>query len=177
MVRHMVIHSNEKGNKKYYNEIMYIASNYYIFKKRPKTRVHSLLNLFIIYMILFIVLFVICLIFPPFLLFASMALVLFAMYVYLFFETRYRLNEYLKNDNSEIVVDEDGIESRYPGKVSAKLYWDSIEHIIINQNSISVLPYNFSSIIIFMEVHSKDELLKALKKYDKLSLVVDNSKK
>ncbi len=106
-----------------------------------------------------------------------MALVLFAMYVYLFFETRYRLNEYLKNDNSEIVVDEDGIESRYPGKVSAKLYWDSIEHIIINQNSISVLPYNFSSIIIFMEVHSKDELLKALKKYDKLSLVVDNSKK
>ncbi len=48
--------------------------------------------------------------FPPFILFASMALVLFAMYVYLFFETRYRLNEYLKNDNSEIVVDEDGIE-------------------------------------------------------------------
>ena len=50
----MVIQSNEKGNKKYYNEIMYIASNYYIFKKRPKTRVHSLLNLFVIYMILFV---------------------------------------------------------------------------------------------------------------------------
>ena len=149
------------------------------YEKRPESDCFRGISLFSpsIYMILFIVLFVICLIFPPFILFASMALVLFAMYVYLFFETRYRLNEYLKNDNSEIVVDEDGIESRYPGKVSAKLYWDSIEHIIINQNSISVLPYNFSSIIIFMEVHSKDELLKALKKYDKLSLVVDNSKK
>lgn len=29
----MIIESKEKGNKIYYNEIMYIASNYYIFKK------------------------------------------------------------------------------------------------------------------------------------------------
>ena len=139
----MVIQSNEKEIKNIIMRLCTLQVIITFFKKRPRTKVHSLLNLFVIYMILFIVLFVICLIFPPFILFASMALVLFAMYVYLFFETRYRLNEYLKNDNSEIVVDEDGIESRYPGKVSAKLYWDSIEHIIINQNSISVLPYNF----------------------------------
>lgn len=29
----MIIESKEKGNKIYYNEIMYIASNYYILKK------------------------------------------------------------------------------------------------------------------------------------------------
>ena len=86
--------------------------------------------------------------------------------------------KYLKNDNSEIVVDEDGIESRYPGKVSAINFIGTRLNILLSIKILfSVLPYNFSSIIIFMEVHSKDELLKALKKYDKLSLVVDNSKK
>ena len=40
----MIIESKEKGNKIYYNEIMYIASNYYIFKKNPRTKVHAKKN-------------------------------------------------------------------------------------------------------------------------------------
>ena len=33
----MTFISNEASNKLYYEEIMYISNNYYIFKKKPKT--------------------------------------------------------------------------------------------------------------------------------------------
>lgn len=167
----MIIKSKEKKNKKYYDEIMYIASNYYVFKKNPKARPHSLTQLFFAYLIIFVCFEIICFLIPSLFVFISMFFVLIAFYLYYYIEAKYRLREYLKNEDSIIKIDEEGIESIYPGKVSSKLYWDSIEHIIINKHSISILPYQFSSIMIFVEIGSKDEFLKALKQYDKLSLI------
>ena len=60
----MTIESKEKGNKKYYEEIMYISSNYYIFKKRPKTKVHSLINVYRLDIILLFIMFIILLFIP-----------------------------------------------------------------------------------------------------------------
>ena len=48
----MTFISNEVNNKKYYEEIMYVSNNYYIFKKNPKTKVHSLIKVFILYIFL-----------------------------------------------------------------------------------------------------------------------------
>lgn len=61
--------------------------------------------------------------------------------------------------------------------MSNKLYWDAIEYIIINKYSISILPENFASVAIFIEINSKDKLIKALKKYKKEELLIDNSSK
>ena len=173
----MTFNSNEKGNKKYYEEIMYISSNYYIFKKRPKTKAHSLVKVFIFYIILFSLIFLSCLFIPNLYILSVIAFIILIIYIYLLVETKYKLREFMKHNNSIITIDETGIENKEENETSSKLYWDAIEYIIVNKYSISVLPKNFAHFAIFIEISSKEEILKALEKYNKTNLLIDNSNK
>ena len=171
----MTIESKEKGNKKYYEEIMYISSNYYIFKKRPKTKVHSLINVYRLDIILLFIMFIILLFIPSISYLSAIPFTMLFIYAYLLVEAKYRLREYLKSGDSIIKIAEDGIENVCDDKMTVKLPWEAIEHIIINKYSICVLPKNFSAILIGIEISAKDDVYKALKKYKKLDLLVDNS--
>ena len=171
----MTIESKEKGNKKYYEEIMYISSNYYIFKKRPKTKVHSLINVYRLDIILLFIMFIVLLFIPSISYLSAIPFTMLFIYAYLLVEAKYRLREYLKSGDSIIKIAEDGIENVCDDKMTVKLPWEAIEHIIINKYSICVLPKNFSAILIGIEISAKDDVYKALKKYKKLDLLVDNS--
>ena len=173
----MIIENNEKENKKYYEEIMYISSNYYIFKKNPKTRVHSLNKVFLLYIIFFLILFFASLWIPQIIILSGVTFILCVIYIYLFVETNYKLREYRKHNNSTIKIDKTGIENIEENQVSSKLFWDAIEYIIINKHSICFLPKNFAHFAIFIEISAKDKVYEALKKYDKLNLLIDNSNK
>lgn len=83
----------------------------------------------------------------------------------------------MKHNNSIITIDETGIENKEENETSSKLYWDAIEYIIVNKYSISVLPKNFAHFAIFIEISSKKEVLKALEKYSKANILIDNSNK
>lgn len=102
---------------------------------------------------------------------------LFLIYLYLVFETNYKLKEYMLHDNSTIIIDETGIESIENNEVSKKLCWSAIERIIINKYSISILPKNFAHFAIFIEKSSKEKVIEALKKYNKQNLLVNHSQK
>lgn len=171
----MTFNSNEKGNKKYYEEIMYISSNYYIFKKRPKTKTHSLVKVFIFYIILFSLIFLSCLFIPNLYVISAIALTILIIYIYLLVETKYKLREFLKHNDSLITIDETGIENKEENKTVSKLYWDAIEYIIINKYSICILPKNFAHFAIYIEINAKNNVYKALKKFNKLDLLIDNS--
>ena len=173
----MTFNNYEKGNKKYYEEIMYISSNYYIFKKRPKTKAHSLVKVFIFYIILFSLIFLSCLFIPNLYILSVIAFIILVIYIYLLVETKYKLREFMKHNNSIITIDETGIENKEENEISSKLYWDAIEYIIVNKYSISVLPKNFAHFAIFIEISSKKEVLKALEKYSKANILIDNSNK
>ena len=173
----MTFNNNEKGNKKYYEEIMYISSNYYIFKKRPQTKTHSLLKVFGLYSLLFLILLIIFLFIPSMIILSGICFVLFLVYTYLLVETNYKLKEYMKHDDSSIIIDETGIEKKEENITSSKLYWEAIEYIIINKHSICALPKNFAHFAIFIEIGSKETVLKALEKYNKANLLIDNSNK
>ena len=173
----MTIQNKEKGNRKYYEEIMYISSNYYIFKKRPQTKTHSLLKVFALYNLLFLILLIIFLFIPNMTILSGICFVFFLVYTYLLVETNYKLKEYMKHNDSSIIIDETGIESKEENISSSKLYWEAIEYIIINKYSICVLPKNFAHFAIFTEISSKEEVLKALEKYNKTNLLIDNSNK
>ena len=173
----MTFNSNEKGNKKYYEEIMYISSNYYIFKKRPKTKAHSLVKVFIFYIILFSLIFLSCLFIPNLYVISAIALTILIIYIYLLVETKYKLREFMKHNDSLITIDETGIENKEENKTVSKLYWNAIEYIIVNKYSISILPKNFAHFAIFIEISSKKEVLKALEKYNQTNLLIDNSNK
>ena len=79
------------------------------------------------------------------------------------------------NESVYIKIDEDGIEDIYENKISTKLYWDYIEHIIINKYSICVVPKSSYSILIGTDISNKDDMIKALKKYKKIDLLIDNT--
>ena len=173
----MIIQNKEKGNKKYYEEIMYISSNYYIFKKRPKTKVHSLLKVFIFYTLFFLIFSIVFLFIPNMYIISVICFTCFLIYGYLFIETNYKLKEFLKHNNSLIKIDESGIENTEEKQVTTKLYWEAIEYVIINKYSICILPKNFAYFAIFINITAKKQVLEALTKYNKLDLLIDNRDK
>ncbi len=81
----------------------------------------------------------------------------------------------MKHNNSIITIDETGIENKEENEISSKLYWDAIEYIIINKYSICILPKNFAHFAIYIEINAKNNVYKALKKFNKLDLLIDNS--
>ena len=128
----MTFENKQKEYKKFYEEIMYISSNYYIFKKRPNTKTHSLLKVFLLYSTLFLIFSILFLFIPKMIVLSGICFTLFLIYLYLVFETNYKLKEYMLHDNSTIIIDETGIESIENNEVSKKLGWSAIERIIIN---------------------------------------------
>ena len=101
----MTFKSQEEKNQKYYEEIMYISSNYYIFKKNPKTKVHSLTKVFTLYLILIFILFISFLFIPKLYAISVVAFLLLSIYIYLLVEAKYKLREYMKQQNSIIKID------------------------------------------------------------------------
>lgn len=171
----MTIKSKEIGNKKFYEEIMYISSNYYIFKKRPKTKTHSLTKVFVFYVLIFFIFFLVFLFIPKLIVLSGISLTICIIYTYLLVEAHYKINEYMKHNNSKIIIDEDGITNIHETETVTKLYWPAIEWIIINKYSISFLPKNFSNQAIFVEIGSKEKVLKALAKYAKEKTIINNN--
>lgn len=172
----MIIKSCEANNNKFHEEILYIASNYYIFKKRPNTKPRSLITVFKVYITLSLLLLILFLFIPDFEEVSAVFFTLLIISIYLYFETKYRLKEKLKYGDSTIDIDEEGIKHIASDKTTIKMTWDAIEYILINKYSICVLPKNFSSILIGIEKQSQEKVIKALKKYQKLDLIIDNSK-
>lgn len=162
-----------KKSAKYYEECMYIESNYYVFKKKPKTKVHSLLNVYLFAFWLILGMMIGCF-FVSFLRIISIVFwPLLVVYGYLFFETRYKLKEYLKGTETIVKIDDTGIESTKDNAYSLKLSWDAVEKVIINKNTICFLPNNFAHMAIFCNSEYKDEVLKWLKKAKKVDLLSD----
>lgn len=173
----MIIEIEEKENKNFYDEIMYISSNYYIFKKNPKTKVHSLTKVFLLYIILLFIFFISFLMIPKMIAVSAISLTLLIVYIYLYVEANYKLREYQKQPNSIIKIDEKGIENTIPEESSTKLYWNAIAFVLFNKHSIYILPKNFSQSAIFISMDARKEVEEALKKYNQLPLIVDNQTK
>ena len=84
-----MIEIEEKENKNFYDEIMYISSNYYIFKKNPKTKVHSLTKVFLLYIILLFIFFISFLMIPKMIAVSAISLTLLIVYIYLYVEANF----------------------------------------------------------------------------------------
>ena len=156
---------------------MYISSNYYIIKKRPQTKTHSLLKVFGLYSLLFLILSTIFLFISAMIALSGIYFSFFLVYTYLFVETNYKLKEYMKHNDTSIIIDEIGIESKEENASSSKLYWEAIEYVIINKYSICILPKNFAHFVIFINITAKKQVLEAITKYNKLDILIDNRNK
>ena len=94
-------------------------------RKEPKTKTHSLVKVFIFYIILFSLIFLSCLFIPNLYVISAIALTILIIYIYLLVETKYKLREFMKHNDSLITIDETGIENKEENKTVSKLYWDA----------------------------------------------------
>lgn len=170
----MIIKSREKENKKFFDEFYYIALNCGSFRKHPNKKARSATQYLVFLAILFFVS-SIALMFVPELELISFMLFIIFFYLVIILIIIKRHTKITLNESVYIKIDEDGIETIYENKISTKLYWNYIEHIIINKYSICVVPKSNYSILIGIEISSKDEVIECLKKYKKIDLLIDNT--
>ena len=98
---------------------------------------------------------------------------------------RQRIAKYEKNEDGKVIRKEDKSQELMDILISKTVELAITKGVIKKKNvgivdsthkySISVLPKNFSSVFIFAEINTKDEIYKSLKKYKKLDLLIDNS--
>ena len=170
----MIIKSREKENKNFFDEFYYIALNCGSFRKHPTRKARSATQYLVFLAILFFVSSIALMFVPELELISFMLFIIFFYLVIILIITK-RHTKITLNESVYIKIDEDGIEDIYENKISTKLYWDYIEHIIINKYSICVVPKSSYSILIGTDISNKDDMIKALKKYKKIDLLIDNT--
>ena len=87
------------------------------------------------------------------------------------------INTFVKKAKQEIIeINDIGILND-DGNMKIQINWDSIQVIVINKYTISIIPKNevLNNIIISLSTKYKKEFIKGLKKYNKEFLLVDNS--
>ncbi len=177
----MKLEFEERGTKDYYDEFFYIMNYIMKIKKNPKTKVKKLTTvayLYIIFCIAFISIFI-----PLYIINKSIVdlIVLIILIVCLTLSIIYLIlitNNIKKYKNAKgtniFEIDDKNITvTNNDGKNSIK--WDGVEYVVINKNTIVFVPINIPSILIGVDASHKMEVVKALKKYKKDKLLIDNS--
>ena len=76
---------------------------------------------------------------------------------------------------SDILDTDKGLELKQKNQ-KVHINWTSIEYIVINKYSICAIPKNPTEIMLSLSNDYKDMFLKAIKKYKKEDLIIDNYK-
>lgn len=74
-----------------------------------------------------------------------------------------------------ITINEDGIESLKENGKKYIITWENLKYVIINQYCICIMPNNVKKRIITLDKKYQKDVIKALKKYSKEDLLIDNS--
>jgi len=177
----MKLEITERGENSFYDEFLYILSNYKKILINPKMKVSKLtlyaLKLTIISLV-FLILFTIFYILDSSFKFFIVVIGLFTFLVILgtiyYFLIRSNIKK-LKNKEGTIVIKFNDDEIEYNSDNNFKLKWNDINNIIINKYSISFIPKSKDNILMSIDKKYLNDVLKAINKYKKEELLVDNS--
>ena len=178
----MEIKIKEKPCDEFYDEFLYITTNYKKISKvhdaKVKLLTKSIINNIII---IFIgMLFEISFYFISskdviYLYLAGMILFLLIVHIIYYFNVKKRIKIFRKSDDdSKIVVDNKGVSLKKKNQDVSLLY-DAIDMIVINKYSIVVFPKDLGLVFLGIPVTYKDDFVKGIKDNHKFSLLVDNS--
>ncbi len=181
----MKLEIKEKPTKNFYNEILYVQTNYKKILKNPSKKVKKLTTSILLYLLTALVAILISLYFymqdKPHNIFQYYAFFFLILFIFAFFYlllVNRRLNQlvdYSKKNQSTISIDNNNI-SLIKDKSTVSITWDSLQSIVINKYSIIFLPKDISSLYIAINTEYKEEILKVIKKYKKEKLIQDNNK-
>ncbi len=177
----MKIEVKERGSKEFYDEFLAVMQNYNNLIKKPQKKVSnqsvSILKLGI-YAFITLTVYILIHLFGDLkmetyiiILFAIIFLIVIILYGMVQSKIK-RLQSY----KGTITIDfsKEGI-TYYSEKENYKLNWDDIKYIVINHYSICFLPKESMKILIGINIEYQKEVLKAIDKYQKNDMLVDNS--
>ncbi len=177
----MRLEVSEVGKKEYYDEFLYVVSQYKSFKKNPRRKAYQFTKHLMFYIIFTFI--VLLLNFSGYLdtkewIFAFMTgaltLALAIQVICLFVYTK-RLKMFMNIKGVRTIeFNETGIEYIDDDK-NIRVKWEDLKYVIINRYSICMLPKAILQGFTSVGIKYKNEIIAGLKKYEKESLLIDNS--
>lgn len=178
----MKIEINEKPNKNFYDEFLSVSIKYRKILKNPNIKIkkitRELIKLIIMALLTLIFLIVSYVYFKDTLfMFLTGIIFLLLIYTVMYYIAINKRIKLFENDKSKSVIniDLDGIELIKENSQDVKLNWEQIKFILINKETICLIPKNPSFIMIALNTEYKDEFLEGVYKYNKENLIVDNT--
>ena len=172
----MKLEIKECGNNSYYDEFLYLVQNYKKIRNNSIKNVHGLFKSGYLYLVvscvidvLFLVLYLLKKenIFLYVVIFFSFLVVFSLVYIFMISNKIKQLKNNFKESTFEI--NESSVSLSASSNVT--LNWNEIERIMVNKNTIVFIPKDMNKAFITMRSEYKNEILDAIKKYNKENLI------
>lgn len=175
----MKLEINENESNKFYDELIFIQSNYKKLLIKKKKNVSRMTIIFLKYILISIVFGILTLImynetkdkFYYFALYIYGLLVIFAL-VFIFITKRKINDEKNKFEKTKITLNDKNIEYKSLNSIY-KIEWNNLSFILFNKYSICFIPKDGKGKIIAISIKYKDKILECLKKYKKDNLIYE----
>ena len=176
----------KEREKSFFDECLYITNFFPRVLRKPNKKVMSATRAFLrtlIGYLIYTIIFIFIGINDNFDTLTVIFLVIFLLFGLLcfiyFLNVKKQIKFYMNDDgkSSFFEINEDGVKVESYIGTSSLLKWDLVKYIIINKETISFLPDKISvtSVVLFVSTKYKDEVVNAIKKYNKEELIIDNS--
>ena len=176
----MEIKIKDTPKNEFYDEFLYITTNYKKIIKVPDTRVNLLTKSIrnqIVLITIFLLLEVLFYFITKDNIYLYLALILAVtlfIYVVYYFGIKKRIYVFRDSDHdNKVVIDKKGVTLKRKDQ-DVSLGYDAINMIIINNYSIVVVPKDLSLVFLGIPSEYKDELIEGIKENHRFKLLVDN---
>ncbi len=166
----------------FYDEFLYVSSKWQKIKKNPRKKVYKLTSALIVAaFFMFVFLILSCFLYLKYkeLIFPIFIGVCWSSFVYIlaYLNNINKIIDMYTNDNNVQVMNiNDKCVEYFDEKKSIMVKWDDIACVVINKYSISFIPKTIFGFVISVSINNKDDIVKAIKKANRDSLLIDNNK-
>jgi hypothetical protein len=175
----MRITVNETGRREYYDEVLYVASNYKRFQKNPNKKIKGFIKAMLLPTILYIVMVVIMLLLfgqdrdPIFLLLAGMLVFVVVFFVIYLVRGNRQINAMMAGNGTRYIdVNGEGVTFEDDKKTIAQK-WTNIMAVLLGPHSVVFLPIGTDGALITIDRNYEEEVLNAVRETGHGELILE----
>ncbi len=173
----MKIEVKEKKCAEYYDELLFIQSNYKKILNNKIKKVSRMTMSFVKYAVLSIIFFCLTLLLYLktkdnfYFIICGVYILLVICSLYLVLITKKRVKELMTNDEDTIInINTKNIEHKSTNSIF-KISWEDMAFVLINKYSICFIPKTTKNSLVCVPISYKEDIIKLLKKYKKDKLI------
>ena len=175
----MKITVNEVGRREYYDEVLYVASNYKRFQKNPNKKIKGFIKAMVMPTIAYIVMVLLMLILfwqdrdNVFLLLAGMLIFVVVFFVIYLVKGNKQINAMMADRGTRYIEITDDYVKFDDNKKVIEQKWNNILNVLLGPHCIVFLPTGLDGALITIERAYEEEVLKAVKEAGYGHLIVE----